>query len=82
MCVATMQITGIEALYYASASAQSAAFVARLAAVDDKWRRRASSDDLRHQVGLPLEQRSMPSTQILMDEALQLFDDFAMRHGA
>ena len=82
MCVAAMQIVGIGQLYYASASAQSATFVARIAAVDPSWRRRMSNDELRHQVGLTVDQRAMPSEQLLADEAIQLFDAFARRHGA
>ena len=82
MCVATMNIAGVARVYYASASADSAAFVSRLAAVDSKLRRRISNDDLRHEVGLSIEQRAMPSSQLLADEALRLFDDFAKHRGA
>lgn len=82
MCVATMYIAGIENLYYASASQASAAFVARLAAVDASYTRHISSDDLRRQVGTPLTERQMPATQLLADEAEVLFDEFATRAGA
>ncbi|MBU2533548.1 MAG: nucleoside deaminase [Alphaproteobacteria bacterium] len=82
MCVATMYIAGIANLYYASAAPDSAAFTARLAAIDDKYRRRLGNDDLRHQVGTPVAQRQMPSEQFLADEAKHLFDDFAAHLGA
>ncbi len=82
MCVATMYIAGIENLYYASASPASAAFVARLAALDASYTRHISSDDLRRQVGTPLRERQMPATQILAAEAEALFDEFAARAGA
>ena len=82
MCVATMYIAGIENLYYASASPASAAFVARLAAVDASYARHLTSDELRQQVGTPLAQRQKPATQVLADEAEALFDEFAKRAGA
>ncbi|MGI9480440.1 MAG: nucleoside deaminase [Hyphomicrobiaceae bacterium] len=82
MCVATMYLAGIANLYYASAAAESAAFLGRLAASDDKYRRHRSNDDLRHQVGLPLVERQMPSKQVLADEMLNLFDDYANGVGS
>ena len=82
MCVATMYIAGVEKLYYASAAPDSAAFIGRLAAIDEKYRRRLSSDDLRCQVGTPVAERHMPSEQVLAEDAKQLFEDFATRHGA
>lgn len=82
LCVSAMQIVGIVKLFYASAAPQSAEFVARISAVDPKWRRRVSNDDMRHQVGLRVDQRAVPSDQILTDEALALFDEFATRNGA
>ncbi|MFY0609945.1 MAG: nucleoside deaminase [Hyphomicrobiaceae bacterium] len=57
MCVATMHVTGIARLFYASASAQSTMFAERLTTVNGKWKRRVSGDGLRHEVGLPLDQR-------------------------
>jgi tRNA(Arg) A34 adenosine deaminase TadA len=82
MCVATMYIAGIANLYYASAGTESAAFIARLAEFDSKYRRRLSSDDLREQVGTQLTNRRMPAKQILADDAAQVFDEFAKRLGA
>ncbi|MFY0611431.1 MAG: nucleoside deaminase [Hyphomicrobiaceae bacterium] len=82
MCVATMHVTGIGRLYYASASPESAAFIARLASIDPQWTRRMSNDDLRHQVGLPCERRSMPAEQLLAQEAHDLFETYAKRLGA
>ena len=82
MCVATMHVAGIDKVYYASASPESAAFVARLAAVDAKWTRKLSSDALRHEVGLPIDSRAMPAQQVLAAEAHALFDEYATKLGA
>jgi len=82
MCVATMYLAGIANLYYACAAPQSAAFMARLAAIDESYRRRLSSDELRHQVGTPIAERNMPSEQMLAAEAEQLFEEYATRFGA
>jgi len=82
MCVATMHVSGIARLYYASAAPESAALAARLASVDAKWKRRMSNDDLRHQVGLTLDKRRMPASQLLAEEVHELFDAYAKRLGA
>lgn len=82
MCVATMTISGIERLFYASAAPESAAFIARLAAHDPRLRRRMSSDELRHEVGQPIDARQMPAIQVLAAEAHALFDELASRRGA
>ncbi len=82
MCVATMYMTGIARLYYASAAADSAGLLARLAKLDMRHQRRMSNDELRCQVGTPLAEQRMPSEQMLTEDALRLFDEFASRHGA
>ena len=82
MCVATMYIAGIKHLYYASAAPESAAFLGRLAAIDTKYQRRLSSDELRCQIASPLADRQMPATQLLADEVAELFNEFAKRAGA
>lgn len=82
MCVATMNVSGIARLYYASASPESAAFAARLAAIDPRWQRRMSNDALRTEVGLPIDQRAMSATQLLAQEAHDLFDIYAKRLNA
>jgi tRNA(Arg) A34 adenosine deaminase TadA len=79
MCVATMYLAGIERLYYAGGAADGADFFRRLTAHDAKWTRRISTADLRREVGLPAEQRRMPSTQVLAEEARQVFDAFVAR---
>ena len=81
MCVATMHVTGIARLYFASGSSESAAFFAKLADVDAKWKRRMSNDDLRHQVGTELKERQMPAEQLLANEAHEIFNDYAKRFG-
>ena len=82
MCVATMTISGIERLFYASAALESAALIARLAAGDPRLRRRMSGDELRHEVGQPIDARQMPAIQVLAAEAHALFDELASRRGA
>jgi guanine deaminase len=82
MCVATMYLTGIGRLYYASAAAESGAFMTRLGAVDPRWARRISAPDLRREVSLAVDQRQMPATSLLAAEAHALFEDYARRHGA
>jgi tRNA(Arg) A34 adenosine deaminase TadA len=81
MCVATMYLAGIRQLYYAGAAADSARFFDRLAESDEKWRRRLSSDNLRHQVGLPIADRDMGSKQMMVDEMIAIFDEFVARHS-
>jgi tRNA(Arg) A34 adenosine deaminase TadA len=81
MCVATMYLAGIERLFYAGAAVDSVAFFERLAAGDAKWRRRLSTAELRRQVGLEIDQRSMPADQMLADEARRVFEAFAARHA-
>jgi tRNA(Arg) A34 adenosine deaminase TadA len=82
MCVATMYLSGIARLYYASAAAESGVFLEKLAALDPKWTRRISGPDLRREVGLPMESRTMPAEAIQSDEAHAIFDEFLQRHGA
>jgi guanine deaminase len=82
MCVATMYLAGIRRLYYASAAAESMAFMSRLAARDPKWHRRISGNDLRREVGLPMDQRQMPAEAVLSAEMHALFDEFAKHAGA
>ena len=80
MCVAVMYQVGIARLFYAGAVADSAAFFDRLAEHDDKWARRRSSQNLRTQVGLPIEQRDMAAEQLLQEEMIAVFDAFIARH--
>ena len=82
MCVATMYLSGLKRFYYASAVAESAGFLGRLAARDPKWRRPIGGNDLRNQVGLPMDQRSMQAIPLLAEEAHALFADYARKQGA
>ena len=81
MCVATMYLSGIARLYYASAGAESVAFMGRLAARDAKWSRRISAVDLRREVSLPMDQRRMPAEAVVSSEAHALFDECARKVG-
>ena len=80
MCVATMYQVGIERLYYAGAASDSAAFFQRLAAHDPKWARSLSNQELRNQVGLPIEERAMAAKQLLQDDILAVYEAFIARH--
>lgn len=82
MCVATMYLTNISRMYYASAMAESSVFLGRLGARDPRWKRRVSGLDLRREVGLPMEQRQMPAIPSLPEEMHAIFEDFAKRVGA
>lgn len=76
MCVATMYIAGIERLFYGAAGADSAALFDELARKDPKWTRRTPAAELRRQVALPVEQRSMPARQLMAPEARDLLHAF------
>ncbi len=80
MCVATMYQVGIERLFYAGAASDSAAFFGRLAEHDPKWTRSLSNQELRHQVGLPIDQRDMVAEQLLTEDILAVFEAFIDRH--
>ncbi|MDA7947403.1 MAG: nucleoside deaminase [Hyphomicrobiaceae bacterium] len=81
MCVATMYIAEIENLYYASTIAESAVFFGRLVEQNEKWSRRINAVELRREVGLPIEERSMPAQRILGDLGQEIFDDFVDRQN-
>jgi tRNA(Arg) A34 adenosine deaminase TadA len=80
MCVAAMYQVGIAQVFYAGAASDSAAFFARLAEHDGKWARRLSNQELRHQVGLPIEQRNMTAKQLLAEDMIAVFEAFIARH--
>ena len=80
MCVATMYQVGIERLFYAGAASDSAAFFATLAEHDAKWSRSLSSQELRQQVGLPIDEREMAAKQLLVGDMLEVFEAFIARH--
>lgn len=81
MCVATMYITGIARVFYASAAPESAQFFERLSHHDPSYARRIPNDKLREQVGTVLAEREMPAEQVLETEAHRLFDAYAKRLG-
>jgi len=81
MCVAAMYQAGIARLYYAGAASDSADFFEKLSKNDPSRAMRRSSQELRHQVGLPVEERSMPAEQLMADEMRAVFDAYADRHG-
>ncbi|MFP6748095.1 MAG: nucleoside deaminase [Alphaproteobacteria bacterium] len=80
MCVAAMYQAGITRLFYAGAASDSAAFFARLSEHDPKWTRKMSNRELREQVGLPLDQRTMPAEQMMVEDIVAVFDAFIDRH--
>lgn len=80
MCVATMYQVGIARLFYAATAADSAAFFGRLAKRDAKWARAMSNQELREQVGLPIDRRSMAAEQMMAEEIIAVFEDFVDRH--
>ncbi len=80
MCVATMYQVGIARLFYAGAASDSAVFFGRLAEHDAKWTRSLSNQELRHQVGLPIDERDMVAEQLLTEDILAVFEAFIDRH--
>ena len=80
MCVATMYQVGIARMFYAGAANDSADFFGRLTEHDAKWTRSMSNQELREQVGLPIEQRSMPATQMMVDDMVAVFKVFIDRN--
>jgi tRNA(Arg) A34 adenosine deaminase TadA len=80
MCVATMYQVGIEQLYYAGSASDSAAFFQRLAAHDPTWARTLSNQELRQQVGLPIDERSMAAEQVLREDILAVYETFIERN--
>ncbi len=80
MCVATMYQVGIQRLYYAGSASDSAAFFQRLAAHDRKWARRVNNQELRQQVGLPLDERDMAADQVMREDILAVYEAFIERH--
>lgn len=80
MCVATMYQVGIERLFYAGAASDSAEFFQRLAENDPKRALRMSNQQLRHQVGLPIDERDMVAKQVLREDMLAVFEAFIDKH--
>ncbi len=80
MCVAIMYQVGIARLFYAGAASDSATFFGRLSEHDPKWARAMSNQELREQVGLPIDQRSMAAEQMMVKDMVAVFDDFIARH--
>ena len=80
MCVAVMYQAGITRMFYAGAASDSAAFFGRLAARDPRWARKITNQELRKQVGLPINQRSMPAEQIMFEDIIEIFDAFVAKH--
>ncbi len=80
MCVATMYQVGIARMFYAGAASDSADFFGSLTEHDPKWARSMSNQELREQVGLPVEQRSMPAVQMMADDMVAVFQVFIDRN--
>ncbi|MCS5607185.1 MAG: nucleoside deaminase [Alphaproteobacteria bacterium] len=80
MCVAIMYQAGITRMFYAGAASDSAAFFGRLAAHNPKWARKMTNQELREQVGLPIDQRSMPAEQMMVEDIVEIFNAFVAKH--
>ena len=81
MCVATMLLSGFERLVFAAAADDTKPYVEKLAKIDPNMRRRFSSVELREQVGLAPEDRTMPMARAGRDEALEVFDAYIARRS-
>ena len=80
MCVAVMYQAGLTRMFYAGAASDRAAFFGRLAAHDPKWARKITNQELREQVGLPINQRSMPAEQMMVEDIVEIFNGFVAKH--
>ncbi len=80
MCVALMYQSGITRLFYAGAASDSAAFFGKLSADDPKWARSMTNQELREQVGKPIDQRTMPAEQLMAEDIVAVFDAFVDRN--
>ena len=76
MCAAAMRIAGIRRLYYAASLDQSGR---ALGGVSPKVRPRIDAVDLRREVGLPVEERRMPSARLMDADAVAVLDAWAAR---
>ncbi len=77
LCVAAMQISGIKRLYYAAGLAESNAALRDLPL---STRFTVDADMLREQCGKTVEDRSMPSSQALSDDAMDVLVAWAKQH--
>lgn len=77
MCVAAMHIAGIRRLFYAASLDQSGR---ALDPVSPAVRPKLDVVALRAQVGLPVEERRMPSTQMMDADAVAILDAWAAKH--
>ena len=75
-----MYQVGIERLFYAGAASDSAVFFGRLSEHDAKWTLSLSNQELRHQVGLPIDERDMVAKQLLTKDMLAVFKAFIDCH--
>ena len=74
LCVATMAIVGISQLYYAASGEQAGAAFAGLTKAQ---RHPIDVDHLRTESGAPVQQRSLPATQSMDEEAAAILRDWA-----
>ncbi|MGB2221092.1 nucleoside deaminase [Neptunomonas sp.] len=75
ICVATMYVVGIEALYYAS---DLKACTEKFKPLENTVYKNVDTDDLRKQVGMRVEERAMPSFQHESEAALSVIHDWAL----
>jgi tRNA(Arg) A34 adenosine deaminase TadA len=76
MCTATMYMSGIEKVFYATTIADSKEMFLQLQRRDPKWVRRFDPVDIQANVAKPIEERTMAAQQLLQAEGRQAFDAF------
>ena len=64
----------------AALASDSTAFFGRLSEHNPKWARGMNNQELREQVGLPMDQRAMPAEQIMVEDMVEVFNAFIDRH--
>jgi len=74
ICVATIYVVGIDAIYYAS---DLTSCVEHFEPLKNSIYKNCDTDDLRKQVGMPIEERVITSSQHEQDKALSIIKDWA-----
>jgi len=74
ICVATIYVVGIDAIYYASDLKSCTEYFEPL---KNSIYKNCDTDDLRKQVGMPIEERVITSSQHEQEKALSIIKDWA-----
>lgn len=76
MCMATIYMTGIGSIFYASTIADSMTMFSQLSELDPKWSRGYDPLVVNQQIALPMPQRVIHSRQLMNRDAVNVFQRF------